>query len=89
MVLGNHQVEGIDYTETFAPVARMVTVHCILTIAIFKGWSLHQMDVHNVFLHEDLDEDIYIKPPPGFDPPSPHLVCKLKKSLYSLRQAPQ
>jgi len=89
VVLGNHQVEGIDYNETFAPVARMVTVRCILTIVVSKGWSLHQMDVHNTFLHGDLNEDIYMKPLLGFSPTSPHLVCKLKKSLYGLRQAPR
>ena len=67
----------------------MVTLGCILTIAISKRWELHQMDVHNAFLHEDLNEDIYIKPPSDFSPPSPHLVCKVRKSLYDLRQAPR
>jgi len=66
----------------------MVIVCCILTIVVSKGWGLHQMDVYNVFLHGDLDKDIYMKPPPRFDPPSPYLVCKLKKSRYDIRQAP-
>ena len=88
VVLGNHQIEGEDYNETFTPVACMVTARCILTIAISKGWTLHQMDVHNAFLHANLEEHIYMKPPLGFVPPSPNMVCKLNKSLYGLRQAP-
>jgi len=65
VVRGNHQIEGEDYNETFAPVACMVTVRCILTIAVSKGWTLHQMDVHNAFLHGDLEEHIYMKPHPS------------------------
>ena len=81
--------EGVDYNETFALVARVVIERCILTLAISKGWSLHQMDIHNAFLHGDLHEDIYMKPPLGFSPLAPNLVSKLKNSLYSLRQAPR
>ena len=87
VVLGNNQVEGVDYTETFAPVARMVTVRCILTLAMSKGWSLHQMEIHNAFLHGDLHEDVYLKRPPGFPPSTANLVCRLKKSPYDLHQA--
>ena len=47
---------------------RMVTVRCILTVAISKGWGLHQIDVHNAFFQGNLDEDIYMKPPPSFSP---------------------
>ena len=82
-------MKGEDYNETFAPVARMVTVRCILTMAVSKGWTLHQMDVHNAFLHGDLEEHIYIKAPPDFVLPSPNMVCKFNKSLYGLRQAPR
>ena len=56
VALGNHQEEAIDYNETFAPVAKMVTVRAFLAIASSKNWELHQMDVHNAFLHGDLDE---------------------------------
>jgi len=89
VVLGNHQVEGEDFHETFAPVAKMVTVRTLLTLAGAKGWSLHQMNIHNAFLHGDLREDIYMKVPPGFQTPQPNMVCKLRKSLYGLRQAPR
>ena len=81
VVLGNHQVEGEDFHETFAAVAKMVTVRTLLTLAVAKSWSLHQMDIHNAFLHGDLREDIYMKVPPGFQTPQPNMVCKLR-SLY-------
>ena len=89
VALGNRQEYGINYEETFAPVAKMTTVRLVLAIAASKGWSLRQMDVKNAFLHGDLKEDIYMTPPPGlFSTPSGD-VCKLKRSLYGLKQAPR
>ena len=87
--MGNNQVEGEDFHETFAPVVKIDTVHCLLAMAASKGLELHQMDVHNAFLNGDLPEDIYMKPPPDFFPPKLDMVCKLKKSFYGLRQAPR
>jgi hypothetical protein len=66
VALGNRQEYGINYEETFAPVAKMTTVLLIIAIAASKGWSSRQMDVKNAFLHRDLQEEIYMTPPPGF-----------------------
>lgn len=66
VVLGNNQTEGVDYNETFAPVAKMVTVHAFLKLATSKNWEIDQMDVHNAFLHSDLDEEVYIQFSPDF-----------------------
>jgi len=88
VTLGNHQVQGKDYHETFTLVAKMVTVRTLLALAVAKGWALHQMDVHSAFLQGDLAEDVYMKVPPHFHTSQSNAVCKLKRSLYELRQAP-
>ena len=63
---GYTSIEILDYKETFAPVAKLTTVKCLLSIVATCGWSLHQMDVQNAFLHRDLQEEAYILPPPGY-----------------------
>ena len=66
----------------------MTMVRTILAIAASQSWQLHQMDVKNAFLHGDLQEEIYMKLPSGMTNSSPHDVCKLKRSLYGLKQVP-
>ncbi|RVW90513.1 Retrovirus-related Pol polyprotein from transposon TNT 1-94 [Vitis vinifera] len=87
VALGNNQEYGVNYEETFAPVAKMTTVRTILALAASSDWPLHQMDVKNAFLHGDLKECIYMKPPPGLFPSPTSHVCKLRRSLYGLKQA--
>lgn len=84
---GFTQREGFDYHETFSPVAKDVTVHSFLSVAAFRDWPLHQMDVHNAFLYGDLDEEIYMDLPPGLRRQGESKLCRLRKSLYGLKQA--
>ncbi|PKI38682.1 hypothetical protein CRG98_040919 [Punica granatum] len=81
------QVEGTDFHETFVPVAKLVTVLCLLTVSLARQWELHQLDVHNAFLHGDLEEEVYMKLSPIFKSSQLNQVCNLHKLIYGLRQA--
>ena len=83
---GFTQKEGIDYDETFAPVARYTTIRTIISLAVVFGWKLHQMDVKTTFLNGKIDEEVYTEQLEGFvtHGDKSH-VCKLKKALYGLK----
>ncbi|KAH9666171.1 retrovirus-related pol polyprotein from transposon RE1 [Citrus sinensis] len=88
---GYIQTYGIDYTNTFAPVAKINTIRILLSLAVNLDWPVQQFDVKNAFLHGDLSEKIYMDLPPGCSGPEQlnQKVCKLKKSLYGLKQSPR
>ncbi|WJX72495.1 hypothetical protein P8452_56374 [Trifolium repens] len=87
---GYSQQEGIDFTETFAPVARLEAIRLLLSYAVNNGITLYQMDVKSAFLNGVISEKVYVKQPPCFeDLKNPEYVYLLKKSLYGLKQAPR
>ena len=87
---GFSQKHGINYEETFASVAKFTSIRILLSLAAKYSLTLHQMDVKTAFLNGSLDEDIYMAQPDGFiDRAHPDFVCKLKRSLYSLKQSPR
>lgn len=86
---GFKQRYGIDYEDTFSPVVKAATIRLVLSLVLSKNWYLRQLDVTNAFLHSYLEEEVYIKQPPGYeDKIKPHYLCKLNKALYGLKQAP-
>ena len=72
------------YEETFASVAHMHTVRTLVAVVAIRGWTLSQLDVKNAFLHDDLQEEVYMTPPPGLQVP-PGSVCRLRRALYGLK----
>jgi hypothetical protein len=87
---GFRQREGIDYFDTYAPVARITSIRVLIALASIYKLVVHQMDVKTAFLNGDLDEEVYMDQPEGFVlPGNEKKVCKLVKSLYGLKQAPK
>ncbi|KAJ9536538.1 hypothetical protein OSB04_un000290 [Centaurea solstitialis] len=90
VVKGYRQQEGIDYDQTFAPVARLEAIRMFLAYAAYKDFTVFQMDVKTAFLYGHLKEEVYVSQPEGFvDPDHPDYVYVLDKALYGLKQAPR
>jgi hypothetical protein len=86
---GYAQIEGLDFDENFTPVERLEAIKIFLAYACHKRFKVYQMDVKSSFLNGDLNEEVYMEKPEGFELfDNPELVCKLKKYLYGLKQAP-
>ena len=78
---------GVDYSDTFSSVAKLTFVRLFISLAASYDWDLHQLDIRNVFLHGDLQEEVYLEQPPGFVAQGKiGKVCRLRKSLYGLKQ---
>jgi hypothetical protein len=87
---GYSQVEGLDFGETYAPVARLESIRILLAYATYHGFKLYQMDVKSAFLNGPIKEEVYVEQPPGFeDSEYPNHDYKLSKALYGLKQAPR
>ncbi|KAJ9550705.1 hypothetical protein OSB04_014750 [Centaurea solstitialis] len=87
---GFTQTYGVDYSETFAPVAKLNTVRVLMSLAANENWPLYQLDVKNAFLNGNLEEEVFMDIPSGFqNEKNKGLVCRLKRSLYGLKQSPR
>ena len=87
---GCTQQYGSDYYDTFSLVAKIVSVRLLLSMAAMRSWPLFQLDIKNVFLLGDLAEEVYMEQPPSFVAQGESgLVCKLRHSLYGLKQSPR
>src|SRR4051812_8931341 len=88
VVKGFRQIQGIDYDETFSPIAKLKSVRIMLAIAAYYDYEICQMDVKTAFLNGDIDEGLYMMQPKGFvNPKDANKVWKLQQSIYGLKQA--
>lgn len=85
---GYNQIASVDFNEAFSPVIKHTTIRVVLILTFSRGWILRKSDVNNVFLKEDLEDDVYMTQPLSFEQ-GKGLVCKLTKALYGLMQAPK
>nr|GEZ76139.1 ribonuclease H-like domain-containing protein [Tanacetum cinerariifolium] len=87
---GSSQQLGVDFDETFSRVVKSAIIRTVLSFVVSRQWPIHQLDVKNAFLNDDLSETVYMHQPPGFvDNRYPHHVCLLQRSLYGLKQPPR
>ena len=87
---GYTQIYGCDFGDTFFPVAKIASIHLFLSMVAMCHWPLYQLDIKNVFLHGELLEEVYMEQPPSFVAQGESgLVCKLRRSLYDLKQSPR
>ena len=86
---GYLQKPGVDYDETYSPVAKLTTLRIVLAVGVHKNMYFHQLDVKTAFLYGDLDENVYLNVPEGMQVEEPDVVLKLQKSLYGLKQSPR
>ena len=90
MAKGYAQTYGVDYSDTFSPVAKMTSVLLFISLAATHNWDLHQLDIKNAFLLSDLQEEVYMEQPSGFVAQGGiEKVCRLRKLLYGLKQSPR
>nr|GEZ55853.1 copia protein [Tanacetum cinerariifolium] len=90
VAIGYAQKEGVDFEESFAPVARLEAAWLFIAYVAHKSFIVYQMDVKIAFLYDPLKEEVYVNQPDGFvDPYHPDKVYRLKKALYGLKQAPR
>ena len=84
------QVYGSNYGDTFSPVAKIASICLLLSMATMCSWPLYQLDIKNVFLHGDIADEVYMEQPLGFvSQGESGLVCRLRRSLYGLKQSPR
>ncbi|GKF46519.1 ribonuclease H-like domain-containing protein, partial [Tanacetum coccineum] len=87
---GSSQQLGVNFDETFSPVVKLATIRTVLSLDVSHKWPIHQLDVKNAFLKDDLSETVYMHQQPNFvDARFPNHVCRLQRSLYGLKQAPR